>query len=324
MTANLQALILQSGADYLRARDPVLWSASPEVALAYVRERFAKSKGLVEAVQFRRENGIAAAWLRELPFDSRILQLRAGKVELAFVDPPERAQARELFEEVTRLAVARRFEHLHLRLGAEDGVLIRAAEDAGFRWVSSNAHFIRGAGADALDLPPPTGIRCGISSDETSLRELAAQAFGTGTRFHLDPWLDPVAAIELHSRWAVNALKGDAADAVFCAVEEIGRLAGFISVSHTPHSRFGGPPTVEIGLIAVAGNARRRGVGRRLVGAALRWARENGAQLVVVGTESVNFTASRLYLACGFRLVGMSVSLSWGAHCLDQLSRAIR
>jgi ribosomal protein S18 acetylase RimI-like enzyme len=54
--------------------------------------------------------------------------------------------------------------------------------------------------------------------------------------------------------------------------------------------------------IRVAPEARGRGVGRALVGAAVEWARERGCQEMKVETQDVNVAACRFYAAMGFRL----------------------
>jgi ribosomal protein S18 acetylase RimI-like enzyme len=53
--------------------------------------------------------------------------------------------------------------------------------------------------------------------------------------------------------------------------------------------------------IAVHPEARRRGIGRDLVGDALRWLARHDTQHVVVNTQEANDAALALYEACGFR-----------------------
>jgi len=49
---------------------------------------------------------------------------------------------------------------------------------------------------------------------------------------------------------------------------------------------------------------RLRGVGRRLIEQAIRWARERGLPGVVLETQNINVAACRLYESCGFALRG--------------------
>ncbi len=60
----------------------------------------------------------------------------------------------------------------------------------------------------------------------------------------------------------------------------------------------------ELENIAVAAGARRRGVGRALCGAAVIWARDEGAQVVELEVWEGNAAAVALYGAIGFQPVG--------------------
>lgn len=60
----------------------------------------------------------------------------------------------------------------------------------------------------------------------------------------------------------------------------------------------------ELGDIAVHPEWRRRGIGRRLVGAVLDEARRRGAQQVFLQVRESNGAALRLYESAGFRKVG--------------------
>ena len=117
------------------------------------------------------------------------------------------------------------------------------------------------------------------------------------------------AADELHANWIHNSCTGKGADAVLLAEDETG-LLGFIScaVQRDTTARLG--RTVgTIVLVAAAERARGGGVGFAVTMAALKWFREQGCDIVEVGTQVRNITASRLYQRCGFGLVGSSISL---------------
>ena len=61
--------------------------------------------------------------------------------------------------------------------------------------------------------------------------------------------------------------------------------------------------------MATALDARGRGIAKATTYGALDWFREQGVDIVEVGTQLRNIPASRLYEACGFRLVASSLSL---------------
>jgi ribosomal protein S18 acetylase RimI-like enzyme len=76
---------------------------------------------------------------------------------------------------------------------------------------------------------------------------------------------------------------------------------GFTQLYHTFCSTAAAPILVLYDLFVVPGG-RRGGVGRALMGAAHRYARESGAQRVVLSTAHDNLTAQALYASLGYRL----------------------
>lgn len=64
--------------------------------------------------------------------------------------------------------------------------------------------------------------------------------------------------------------------------------------------------------IAVDPPYRRRGVGRRLMGQAVAWARERRLPGVMLETQNINLAACRLYESCGFALGGFDTYLYRG------------
>lgn len=66
------------------------------------------------------------------------------------------------------------------------------------------------------------------------------------------------------------------------------------------------PTTVGIYAMFVSRRARRRGVGRALVEAAIEWATGSGAEQVTLMVIDRNESASKLYESCGFTYSGES------------------
>jgi ribosomal-protein-alanine N-acetyltransferase len=64
-----------------------------------------------------------------------------------------------------------------------------------------------------------------------------------------------------------------------------------------------GADTGYLQRLAVHPTARGRGLGRSLVGDALRWMRRHGAARALVNTQQTNQAALALYRACGFRVL---------------------
>lgn len=147
---------------------------------------------------------------------------------------------------------------------------------------------------------PPAGtpgvtVEAGGPGDRAACGQLARVAF-TSDRFHADPTIPDPAADALKARWAENALTGRA-DAPLVARDPAGRVIGFNMCRFDPKTR-----QAAIDLIAVAAEARGRGVGRALVEAALRHYRGR-AERLLVGTQADNAASLALYRASGFEVV---------------------
>ena len=87
-------------------------------------------------------------------------------------------------------------------------------------------------------------------------------------------------------------------DHVLLVAETDGRAAGWIQVSLT--RIFESARQAEIAGLVVTEAMRSRGIGRRLVEAATRWARENGCGALRVRTNVLREGAQRFYRREGF------------------------
>lgn len=124
-----------------------------------------------------------------------------------------------------------------------------------------------------------------------------AIASGWSSRFRRDPRMPAAKADALYEIWIRRSLAGEIADQVFAWCDPgSDQPLGFVTVAL--HEGVG-----NIGLIAVAAAARGRGIGARLVYAAMRYAATQGAQRLEVMTQGANQEACRLYQRCGFSLV---------------------
>jgi len=168
---------------------------------------------------------------------------------------------------------------------------------------SDHEHPLR-AGAKQTDLRvtlerrPPFGrsessrIRLALESDIPALRAIAARSH-TDSRFYADGGFARDRCDELYATWIEKSVRGWA-DSVFTSGEP-GAPQCYLSYhEREEHS--------EIGLVAVAEEARGQGLGRALVEAALIRAAP-GLKPVHVVTQGRNEGATALYEKCGFELL---------------------
>jgi RimJ/RimL family protein N-acetyltransferase len=110
----------------------------------------------------------------------------------------------------------------------------------------------------------------------------------------------PTDAIELPARLAGVVAEGGA---VYLAVDAGGRPLGLMSL--TRHTVLHAPaPVAYIVALVVSGSARRRGIGQRLVAAAMEWARAQGCSRLSVTSAERRTDAHAFYPACGLPYTG--------------------
>ena len=150
--------------------------------------------------------------------------------------------------------------------------------------------------------PVPIDYATG-ARDAEECADIARRAF-VSDRFHADSRLPPSNADDLKASWARNAVNGRA-DSVVVARED-NKIAGFSACLHR-HNQ------AVVDLIAVAPEAQRRGIGRRLVLDSLRHYVGN-AKSMRVGTQETNTPSRRLYQDLGFVEANRTYTYHWLAR----------
>jgi ribosomal protein S18 acetylase RimI-like enzyme len=117
-----------------------------------------------------------------------------------------------------------------------------------------------------------------------------------------------------YGRYLVSLI-GDP-DSLVMVAEEEGAILGYVyaHVENTSWRDLRGP-CAYVDDVYVDETARRRGIGRELLQAAIDWAKAKGEPQVVLSSHTKNETAQRLFDALGFRrtMVEMTLDLQGGA-----------
>ena len=131
-------------------------------------------------------------------------------------------------------------------------------------------------------LSQEVGIRRFAPEDERFVAALAREAFASFAR---------------HSDMTTQRMLHEPSSTTLVATHER-MLIGFVVVEQHGRGR------ASIQAIAVTATERARGVGQRLLAAAIRLAREGGARELRLCTAQANVEALALFLKAGFRIVG--------------------
>jgi dTDP-4-amino-4,6-dideoxy-D-galactose acyltransferase len=127
-----------------------------------------------------------------------------------------------------------------------------------------------------------------------------AMASGAYSRFNVDPRFPRARFLEMYRIWIERSVRREIADTVLVEHDPMieDGLSGMVTVAIA--NGIG-----KIGLLAVAEQARGRGVGRRLLNSAHEWMRSHGAHDARVVTQLANSPACGLYRACGYALAAV-------------------
>lgn len=144
-------------------------------------------------------------------------------------------------------------------------------------------------------------IRAAEYHDYKKILNIAEHAFSF-SRFHREQTIS-ADANEYHRKWAENCLNGNQADVVLVS-RGADRIDGFIAAAYNKNKK-----EAKVVLIGVLPEKQDMGVGKSLLNAGIKWAKDAGAAKLCVRTEADNDTALAFYLKNGFRLKELSFYL---------------
>ena len=143
----------------------------------------------------------------------------------------------------------------------------------------------------------PEGVRAMHAGDLPRLEALA-QVSHRITRFYAEPSFSRAQSDALYAAWLRRSW--ESSEVAVWVVDDGAGAAGYLTCELA---------SGQIGLVAVAPEARGRGAGRRLVEAGLRTLHEAGHARVTVVAQGANAPALRLYRGRGFAIERVEVWL---------------
>jgi GNAT superfamily N-acetyltransferase len=259
---------------------------------------------------------VGACVLEALPWDSELYGLGMAKLEWALADAAaeaQRAAAAALLGQLVPAARQQRIGHLAARTFAGDYGLGQALEAQGFRFVDTTVtltRFVDGSPRHST----PAGIRLAKKGDIRALQDVAAGALVDGRVDH-DPGFPQRLNRELYRRWVANACRGRSE--VVLVYPAAGRPVGFVCCNVDRRASASlAVPLGFVDLLAVAPSMQGRGIGRKLLQAALAWFSDR-VRLVEIRAQLANVVSLSLYQQEGFRIMSSGIALPAG-HAFHQ------
>ncbi|AOF01708.1 TDP-D-fucosamine acetyltransferase [Serratia surfactantfaciens] len=149
-------------------------------------------------------------------------------------------------------------------------------------------------------------VRLAVPEDIPSLRAVAGEVFAA-SRFRA-PWYDRADSGRFYAAWIEKAVLGTFDHQCLMVLNNQGQPEGFVSLRDI------GGQDMRIGLLAAFPGASGRGIGTRLMAAAIAESRRQGMQRLRVATQISNIAALRLYQRQGAVIESTAYWLYRGKH----------
>ena len=181
------------------------------------------------------------------------------------------------------------WQRVQAKIPADRADLLDALQQHGFRLVEGEVDL-----SVTVARYASPGAEIATEQDIPTLRKMAALAFAQ-SRFRA-PWYAPDDSGRFYAQWIENAVKGTFDHVCLVFRTDGGQIQGFVSLRRlTEHE-------ARIGLLA------GRGMGEKLMQAALHWAEQQQVSTLRVATQMGNTAALNRYIASG---ASIDATASW-------------
>ncbi|MEB6334565.1 dTDP-4-amino-4,6-dideoxy-D-galactose acyltransferase [Serratia rhizosphaerae] len=236
---------------------------------------------------------ILRATVDPLTWESDYFRINSARLNIAESAPPLTAAELDRFT----LVQAKIPSH---RLDIAD-VLTRLD----FRLVEGEIDLVINLGMECA-YTPASDVRPATAADIPVLQAAAAQAFAA-SRFRA-PWYPPADSGRFYATWIEKAVLGTFDHLCLLALDRRGQPEGFVSLRDI------GGDEARIGLLAAFPGAGGKGIGARLMAAAVGWCQQQQLQRLRVATQISNIAALRLYQRHGAVIDSTAYWLYRGSH----------
>ncbi|QLB17075.1 histone acetyltransferase [Mannheimia varigena] len=179
-------------------------------------------------------------------------------------------------------------EIIQAKVPAEDVAQIEQLQQQGFQFVEGEIEF-------ALELanfsPKMTACTPAELAALTELKSLFGSAF-PNSRFR-PPYFSLQENQRFYQKWIEAAVKGEFDDICLVQKNAQGQIQGGVTVRLEQHQH------AKIGLLTIAPNFQKQGIGSALLNAAASWAKQQNVKQLNIATQTNNLAAIRLYQRAG-------------------------
>ncbi|WGE90824.1 dTDP-4-amino-4,6-dideoxy-D-galactose acyltransferase [Actinobacillus genomosp. 1] len=180
------------------------------------------------------------------------------------------------------------------KVAAQDYLQIQHLQTQGFQFVEGEIEFCFSL---AEYQEKTTACQVATTENIAELEALFGQAFPT-SRFR-EPWFSAAENQRFYRTWIARAVRGEFDQLCFVLKTASGQIQGGISLRLVGEQ-------ARIGLLAVSPVYQRQGIATILLQAAQNWAKQQGAEVLLVATQIGNLPAINAYLKQGAKMLSTS------------------
>jgi ribosomal protein S18 acetylase RimI-like enzyme len=245
-----------------------------------------------------------------LPWDSDIFKMKIARLDYFIsLETAGRLSREKVIKNVFSLAKKQRIRFLSAKVNTGDFQAAQALERYGFILADMQLTLSVVPAEAELGIPDKN-IRPCRRSDFKVLIDIARDSF-CYNRFFNDPGLNRNDSSLVYAQWVKNACLKNPLDLLVW--DEAGIPQGFIICKMDKHAEnFFGFGIGQIDLVAVGPSNKSKGIGRKLVNAALcRFAKDKAA-LAEIRTQYINIAAVTSFMRAGFKHYSTGLSFPAG------------
>jgi len=234
-----------------------------------------------------------------LPFDSSIYGINMAKIRFLFGKTKD--ICKKLINSLQDYLIEKGIKHVTIKIDSLDIKSASVINESGFNNITTLINFYFNFDKQQIIIQKKGFfVREADNNDIPILENLSKESFKPITRFYLDKNLPKEKTKEMYATWIRNSCLGFADKVFVCEYDN--NIVGFITCEIKDYKEDLNLKEGVIGLIAVSREYRGKSIAKDLLYRSLKWFNDK-VDYVMVGTESSNYPALKLYQDAGFKIL---------------------